>query len=154
MSHLIATARSWTWTSDLEDKAKEWLARQVVGYCEEVFGLVRSLESGADYPAAVVRSVFAIWCANLIAVRHGVLYESEKHLWSLVADRQGPEWRKAQEAAFALQGEPLGASARAGLRLYKMVADEAWANLTDVQRVVVDHALQELDRVVRSSSDP
>ncbi len=97
--------------------------------------------------------MFAIRCANLIAVRHGVLYESEKRLWSLVADRQGLEWRKAQEAAFALHGEPIGASARAGLRLYKMVADEAWANLTDVQRVVVGHALQELDRVVRSSSD-
>ncbi len=48
VSHLVATAQSWTWTSDLEDKAKAWLARQVVGYCEEVFGLVRSLESGAD----------------------------------------------------------------------------------------------------------
>jgi FAD/FMN-containing dehydrogenase len=27
VSRLIATARDWTWTTDLEDKARDWLAR-------------------------------------------------------------------------------------------------------------------------------
>lgn len=147
VAELVAAAKHWCWSPDLEDKARQWLANEVTGYCEEVFGLVRSIEAGTDYPAAVVRSVFALRCANLIAVRYGVLYESEKHLWALVADRQGGSWRRAQEAAFALQGEPLGSSARAALQLYQMVAEEARNDLSAAQSVVVDHALREIERL-------
>lgn len=147
VAEVIAAARNWCWSADLDDKAREWLANEVTGYCEEVFGLVRSIESSDDYPAAVVRSVFALRCANLIAVRHGVLYDSEKHLWGLIADRQGGSWRRMQDAAFALDGESVGSSARAALQLFQMVVEESWPDLSAAQRVVVDHALREIERL-------
>lgn len=144
VAELTATARSWRWTPELERAAKLWLATEVTGYCEEVFGLVRSIDADALYPTAVVRSVFALRCARLMAVRHGVPFESEKRLWDLVADHHGPHWRDAQDAAFGIRGESLITSARAGLRLYEMVAAEAWPDLTAEQRSIVGHALNEI----------
>ncbi len=145
VADIIAAAHRWQWDDQLERDARAWLAKEVTGYCEEVFGLIRSLECGAEYPAAVIRSVFALRSARLIAVRHGVLYESEKQLWDLVADHQGATWRTAQEAAFGLRGESLGVSARAGLQLYTFAAETAWPDLTTEQRVVVRHALDEIE---------
>lgn len=147
VQELRAAAKAWTWGERLDERAGKWLAKEVVGYCEEVFGLLRSLDTAATYPTAVVRSVFALRCAGMAAVRHGILWESEKHVWELVAARQGPEWRRAQEAAFGLHGERIDVSAKASLVLYRLLVADAWSHLTAGQRDLVQLALDEIRRV-------
>lgn len=135
---LRCEAEAWTWTDERERTAAEWLASEVTHYCEEVFVLVRMLRVGRANPADVIRSVFALRCAGLVAGRFGVLFESEKDLWDLVADHQGPTWAQRQRQAFGTDG------ALAALDLYRLTAEIAAPDLTDHQRPVVEHALAEI----------
>ncbi|MGH2584731.1 MAG: hypothetical protein ACRDJE_07430, partial [Dehalococcoidia bacterium] len=106
----------------------------------EVHKLVNSLAAGNRWMAAVQRSLLALRMAPILAVQHGLLYETENRLWDLIAERMGSEWRALQSAAFAENGEPLEESCTAALALYAHTVAETRHLLTTEQKAVVAHA--------------
>lgn len=143
---LRTEAEAWTWTDAREQAGRAYLAHEVTHYCEEVFLLVRVLDA-RPWPASVIRSVFALRSAGLVASRFGLLYETEKDLWELVARDRGDEWRALQDAAFGLGGVTPRDSAIAGLDLFRLLAAIAAPDLGEHQRPVVELALAEIERV-------
>jgi hypothetical protein len=136
---LIEEAKAWTWES-LGRRCDGWVAEEITSLAEEVHKLVAALRDGHHTKAAVQRSVLAVRPAQILAVHRRILHGSENRLWDLVANAMGAGWRRAQSAAFGLNGEPFEETCQAALRLYGLAADEARSLLDERQRRVVRHA--------------
>ncbi len=138
---LIEEAKAWSWGA-LGRRCDGWVAEEITSLAEEVHKLVVALRAGRRATAAVQRSVLAIRLAQVLAVYRRILYGSENHLWDLMGDTMGEEWRQAQSAAFGLAGEPFEETCQAALRLYGLAVAEARSLLDGRQRRVVNHALE------------
>jgi predicted nucleotidyltransferase len=132
-------ARSWRW-EDLGDRPDAWVAEALVGFAEEVQKLVASLELGRTLTAAAQRDVLALRLTRTLAVHHRLLFGSENVLWEQVGERMGEEWRRAQAAAFGIDGESFETSCAAALRLFDLAADCVASLLDERQAAVVSHA--------------
>lgn len=144
-ARLVEQALAWTWDVVGEDQLNAWVAEQLCGYAEEVHKLVSYLEKRSLQFAAVERSLLAMRLPMVMAVHQRILYDSENHLWDLVAESLGAEWSRHQSAALGLTGGSFHDSSAAALALY-VLGTNAAANLFDArQRAVVDHACQLAD---------
>ncbi|HZT95089.1 MAG TPA: nucleotidyltransferase domain-containing protein [Gaiellaceae bacterium] len=132
-------AQSWSW-EDLCDRADAWVAEELAGFAEEVQKLAASLELGRKLVAAAQRDVLALRLARVLAVHHRLLYGTENVLWEQVGERMGEEWRRAQDAAFGIDGESFEASCAAALSLFDLAADCVASLLDERQAAVVGHA--------------
>jgi predicted nucleotidyltransferase len=132
-------AQRWRW-DDLGDRLDAWVTEALVGLAEEAQKLVASLELGRSLTAAVQRDILALRLAPILGVHHRLLYGTENVLWEQVGERMGEEWRRAQAAAFGLDGESFGASCAAALRLFQLAADSVVSLLDERQAAVVGHA--------------
>jgi hypothetical protein len=141
IARLKQEADAWTWDR-LGNEPDEEVAENVVGYCEEVYRLVGHVLARRWMAAAVMRSVLALRCASIMAVHLRLMYATENRLWSMVADAMGPEWKRAQEAAFGFDGEDVPTSSAAALRLFELTAAAAEELLDDDQRKVVTLAVR------------
>ncbi len=81
-------AREWRWEL-LGIRADKWVAEELTGWAEEVHKLIGNLELGQKNSAAVQRSLLAIHLAQILAVHHRILYDSENQLWDLVSAEMG-----------------------------------------------------------------
>ncbi|MGB3634462.1 MAG: hypothetical protein WA982_10525 [Rubrobacteraceae bacterium] len=127
------------------------MAEKVTGYAEEVVKLVAALKNDNCPTAAVQRNLLAVHLATVLAVHHRLLYDSENHLWELVASLMGKEWSRNQHAALGLHGETLEASCTAALSLYKTAVADVYDLFNDRQKAVVEHA-KERCRQLQSAS--
>jgi hypothetical protein len=75
-----------------------------------------------------------------MAVHHRILFGTDNVLWDLVGQHMGARWRRAQGAALSEEGEPLEASCKAALELYRLAAADVRPLLSGEQRRVVDAA--------------
>lgn len=132
-------ARAWTW-DDINAACNEWVADQVTGWAEEVHKLCGFLDTQQTLPAAVQRNVLAANMAGVMAVHERVLYGTENALWSMMSERLGARWMRAQLGALHIDGSGERASYGCALRLYVMAAERAAATLDVEQRAVVEHA--------------
>jgi hypothetical protein len=139
LARLVEAARTWRW-SDIEPARQEWIAAHVTAHAEEVHRLVGSLAMGRRMSAAVNRDLLVTQLPVIAAVHHRILYDSEHRLFDLVAAAMGPRWQQSQEAALALNAEPLDASCRAALELYALLAPAVDDYLAPDQRAVVTAA--------------
>ncbi len=134
-------ALEWTWDS-IDSRCDSWVAEELTGYAEEVHRLVGRLQAGHRLAAAVQRAVLAIRLAQILAVHHRILYETENVLWDAVATRMGDDWARTQAAALGLADESFEETCRAALRLYVLAAHAVRHLLDERQRPVVDHACE------------
>jgi predicted nucleotidyltransferase len=133
-------ALSWEWTL-LGTACDAWVAEEITRLAEEAQKVADALGSGRTLRAAARRAVLVLRLAPLLAAHYRLLTGSEDALWHQLGARIGPEWTRAQAAAFATEGESLEASCGAALRLYRTAAEAVAASLDDRQRSVVAHAL-------------
>ena len=131
-------ALDWLWTPELDNAADRWVAREIVGYCEDAARLLRHMQTGNALGAAALRSVLAIRMAHIMAVHLRVLYDSENDLWALVAGRMPAEWGDLQKRAMGIETHIPDQSARAALRLFVATARQASRLFDHEQREVVN----------------
>lgn len=142
---LVDFARDWTW--DRLDPAPEvWAAGQVYGYAEEVLKLHKTVSQKDWVNARVQASILAVHLAPVIAAGTRTFFASENHLWHLLADRLGEEWRRNQEAALATRGELPEESCAAAIELFRAVCALFDEDMSADQRRIVRYALEVGDR--------
>jgi hypothetical protein len=134
-------AEAWTWDRIDDAKADDHVAKELAKLAEEVHSLYSNLDQEIATGAAMQRSTIALETAPVMAVHHRLLYESEKKLWDLVSEQQGPRWEKAQEAALNENGEDFFESCIAAFDLFRMAAETARSTLDGDRLEVVEHAL-------------
>jgi hypothetical protein len=137
---LVREARKWNW-GPLERSCDAWVGEQITGYAEEVLKLVAALRGGNTSTAAVQRSLLAVRLAPILAVHRRILCGSENHLWDLVSDAMGEEWRREQAAALGQHDETFQKTCTAALRLYELAVGEVSPLLDERQRDVTGYAL-------------
>jgi len=118
---LRSEARNFRWSS-VRPACDDYLARQLVGWSEEVMKLLRALETGESETASVQRNLLADRMGFLRSVEFEYLWGTENGLWERVAARAGPAFRSAQRAALGTGGESWQESCEAALRLYSLTA--------------------------------
>ncbi|HKN07247.1 MAG TPA: nucleotidyltransferase domain-containing protein [Thermoplasmata archaeon] len=118
---LRSEARDFRWSS-VRRACSDYIARQLVGWSEEVMKLLRALETGESETASVQRNLLANRMAFLRSVELEYLWGTENGLWERVAARAGPAFRSAQRAALGTEGESWRESCEAALRLYSLTA--------------------------------
>ena len=136
---LQAEAHAFDW-STIAFECDAWVAEQVTGYAEEVLKLVAARRAADLQVAAVQRSILALRLPIVMAVHHRLLYDSEKRLWSLVAQAAGERWATAQRQALGL--DHTSESDEAALTLYRFAAEASGHLLSDGQRKVIELALR------------
>ena len=144
-AELQAEAREWTWDR-ISSEADAWVADKLVGWAEYVLKLGRALDSGRELDVCAIRSELALRLTELAAVLKRVVSESENGFWEAVADAGGPEWRDAQERAFAVAGEGPRDSAVAAMQLFELAAAESADLFDERQRSIVEHTLRSSER--------
>lgn len=139
-ARLQREARRWTW-GRMNAVCDAWVATQITGYAEEVHKLVIALERGSAHAAAAQRAAIALRMAQVVAVRHRILYGTENVLWDLAAGQMGPAWADAQAAALGLRRVTHEEGCHGALDLYALTVAEVASLLDRQQRAVVMHAL-------------
>jgi hypothetical protein len=132
-------AESWRWDR-ISRRCDLWVAKQVVGYAEEVHRLIGCLERGNLLMAAVVRSVLADRLAMVLAVHLRIFYQSENELWDLVSRAMGQPAEGVQARALGTGDESFRTTCEASLQLYVLAAEQTMHLMSEVQRQVVEYA--------------
>ncbi|MCT2587635.1 nucleotidyltransferase domain-containing protein [Actinophytocola gossypii] len=137
---LVRFARDWTWDR-LDPEPEVWAAGQVHGYAEEVLKL-RKAVAGKDWVNARVQaSILAVHLAPVIAAGTRTFFSSENHLWHLLADRLGADWREHQETALAADGAAPERSCAAAVELFRAACALVDDAMSAAQRRIVRYAL-------------
>jgi hypothetical protein len=134
-------AEAWTWDRIPSGVADAYVAKEITKLAEEAHSLFSNLDQEIWTGAAMQRSTIALETAPVMAVHHRLLYETEKKLWDLVAEKQGPEWEKAQERSLGEGGETFRDTCVAAFELFRLAAQTTAGLLDADQKEVVDHAL-------------
>jgi len=138
-ARLRSEARRFRWSS-VRRACDAYVARQLVGWAEEVMKLLRAMETGESETASVQRNLLANRMAFLWSVRLRYLWETENGLWERVAERAGPAFWSAQRAALGTAGKSWQESCEAALRLYSLTARASVRVLKGERRRVVEAA--------------
>ena len=141
---LIEAAKAWTW-GPLEQRCDAWVAEEVASLAEEVHKLIAALGRGDPSTAAVQRSILTLRLAPILAVHHRILHGSENRLWDAVSRAMGKEWRRTQNAALGLNGEPFEETCGAAFCLYELAANKVEHLFIERQAGVVEHARNLID---------
>jgi hypothetical protein len=143
-AELARTARSWSW-EQVAESCDEWAAATLTQLGEEVHKLFNALEAGDETMAASRRNLLAGRVPLLLSVRHRILYDTEKALYSLVADALGDDYRQDQRAALAVDGQAFEETVRGALAMYVRAAAECATVLDADQASVAKAALALID---------
>ena len=138
---LRTEARRFRWER-VARACDRWVARELVGWAEDVVKLVRALADGHAATASVQRNLIANRMAPIVAAHRRIFWDSENGLWERVAAAVGGPWARAQRGALGVPNVRHAASCRAALLLYAETAREVAATLSPTQRAVVDFALR------------
>ncbi len=136
---LIHEAQRWRW-GPMKERCDRWAAEEITSLAEEVHKLVTVPQNGNRSGASIQRSLLAMHLAPILAVHRRILYGSENRLWDLVSEAMGEGWRRAQNTALGLGGEPFEQTCEAALRLYALAVEEVDPLFDERQRGVVRHA--------------
>lgn len=136
-ARLRRTAERFDW-GRIESARHRYVAEQIVGWAEEAQKLTRALELGESQTAAVQRNLLADALAPLMAVRRGLLHDTENALWERVGALMGPGWARTQRRALGLERVSFRSSCEAALQLYARCARELRPLLTKEQRGLVE----------------
>ena len=134
-------AREWSWRK-IDKEADVWVADKLMVWAEYVHKIAKALEEGRELDACAIRSDLALRMAEAMAVHKRVSAQSENGLWETIAEAGGPEWRQAQERAFAKNGDDWRTSAGAALTLFALAAEEADELFDEREREVIRYALR------------
>lgn len=133
-------AENWTWDR-VENELDEVVSDELAHYSEEVHSLYTNLELELSLGAAVQRGMVASKLAPIVALHERILYETEKELWDLVADKMGPGWEKVQERALGLEGD-FATGCKATFELFQMTVDHVGRTGDEAADEVIAHAYE------------
>lgn len=133
-------AEVWTWDR-VKDSIDAAISNQLAHYSEEVHSLYTNLEMDLSLGAAIQRGMVAKQMAPIVAIHERILYETEKELWDLVADKMGPEWEKVQEGALGLEGD-FTSGCKATFELFQMTVDHTGKTGDPSKDEVIAHAYE------------
>lgn len=139
-AELKQAAERWTWDR-VEDEIDEVIADQLAHYSEEVHSLFTNLEMDLSLGAAVQKGMVAKQLAPIVALHERILYETEKELWDLVADKMGPKWETVQETALGLEGD-FTAGCKATFELFQLTVDHIGETGDAATDEVIAHAYE------------
>lgn len=139
-AELKQAAERWSWDL-VEDDIDEVISDQLAHYSEEVHSLYTNLEMDLSLGAAVQRGMVAKQLAPIVALHERILYETEKELWDLVADKMGPEWEKVQERALGLEGD-FASGCKATFELFRLTVDHIGRTGDPSKDEVIAHACE------------
>ena len=145
---LIEESQRWSWNT-VAEAVDAYVADGLVGLAEEVYKVVAGIVYEQQRMSAVNRGVLALQLAHLVALRRGLLWQSENVLWDLVADELGEEWARDQDTALGLADSPSAEQARASLTLYARAAREIAPILDEGQRAVIRGALAAVEQAAQ-----
>jgi hypothetical protein len=134
-------AGCWTWDEIGDGCIDAWVAEELTGLAEEVYKLVSMLEAGNLQAAAVQRSVIALRVPMILATHLRILYDTENVLWTLVAERLGPEWARTQATALGVMNRPIQETCHAALMLFAEACHQVGSVFDERQRKVVNAAI-------------
>ena len=117
-AELIEEAQRWSWNT-VSEAVDAYVADGLVGLAEEVYKVVAGIVFDERRMSAVNRAVLALQLAHLVALRRGLLWDTENVLWDLVVDELGEEWAIDQDAALGLGDASTAEQTRAALTLYE-----------------------------------
>ena len=137
----VERAHSWTWQEVGEERINAWVAEELTGLAEEVYKLVSMLETGNLQAAAVQRSVIALRVPVILATHLRILYDTENVLWTLVAERLGPEWARTQATALGVMNRSIQETCHAALMLFAEACHLVGSVFDERQRKVVNAAI-------------
>jgi hypothetical protein len=149
---LIEEAQRWSWKT-VGDAVDSYVADGIVGLAEEIYKVVAGILFDERRMSAVNRAVLALRLAHLVALRRGLLWESENVLWDMVADELGAEWATDQDAALGLGDVPTAEQTRAALTLYARAAREIAPLLDERQREVVRGAIAAVEQAAEGATE-
>jgi hypothetical protein len=148
---LIEEAQRWSWHT-VEEAVDAYVADEFASLAEEIYKVIAGILHDQRRMAAVNRAVLALRLAHLVALRRGLLWETENDLWDLVAGELGEGWAADQDAALGLADAPTAEQSRSALTLYARAAREIAPILDDRQRAVVRGALAAVERAASSAT--
>lgn len=134
---LVARAKAFVWTPELQEKADRWASAQLVGWAEEAHKGLAGLESGGT--GRLLNAQFGLsWgLAKTVRVQRGLMSRSDNDFFTdLQRALAGTSWFGCLQAAYGLTGLPLAGQVRAGIELYVLTAE------------LLEPALQAFDRPV------
>lgn len=137
---LMARAKTFVWTPDLQAKADHWASAQLVGWAEEAHKGLAGLQIGDT--GRLLHAQFGLsWgLAKTVRVQRGLLSEGDNTFFTdLQAVFAGTRWLELLQRAYGLTGLALPEQVRAGLELYVHTADLLAPVLQDGDRAIVEH---------------
>lgn len=148
---LIEEAQRWSWHT-VAEAVDAYVADELASLAEEIYKVIAGILYDQRRMIAVNRAVLALRLAHLVALRRGLLWETENDLWDLVAGELGEAWTADQDAALGLHDAPTAQQSRAALTLYARAAREIAPILDDRQRAVVRAALAAVERAANTAT--
>jgi predicted nucleotidyltransferase len=136
-----AAAQRWSWTA-IEDKCAAWVPEQVASLAEDAQRAYGHFRRRKQWVAAVLKGVLSSRLAMILAVHLRILYDSENHLWDLVARHLGEPWTGLQSAALCSANEDFRTSFDATMQLYSCAAGKVFGIMNERQRRVVRGACE------------
>ncbi len=146
-ARLKEEAENWTWER-VESARNDLVGQEMAKYAEELHSLVGNLDQDLLLGAAIQRNAVAGQLAPILALHLKILYETEKELWDLVAERMGDGWEDTQKTALGVDGSSFLKSCVATFRLFNLAASEVDKVLSAEQREVVNHTRDLADQAI------
>lgn len=146
-ARLVARAKAFVWTPELQARADRWASAQLAGWAEEAHKGLAGLRTGDT--GRLLNAQFGLsWgLAKTMRVQRGLLSNSDNaFLTDLEAAFAGTRWLALLRASYGLTGLALPEQVRAGLELYAHTAELLEPALQEGDRSVIEHTVQRIRR--------
>ena len=142
LAELKREAEAFSW-EPLGPAADEYVGYGVMGYAEEVHKVLTGIALGRESTVLYGTLGLVLGLAEVVAVMHRVLVESDNSYLDQVQDAAGRDsaWTRRFRLAAGLDPGTVGERGIAGLRLYEETAALARPVLLGQRLEVVEHAL-------------
>jgi hypothetical protein len=141
-ARLVARAKAFVWTPELQEKANRWASAQLAGWAEEAHKGLAGLRTGDT--GRLLNAQFGLsWgLAKTVRVQCGLLSGSDNAFFTdLAVAFAGTRWLSSLHDVYGLTGLGLAEQVRAGLELYALTADLLEHVLHDSDRLVIEHTV-------------
>ncbi|CAA9582213.1 MAG: hypothetical protein AVDCRST_MAG86-3001 [uncultured Truepera sp.] len=139
---LVARARAFVWTPELQEKADRWASTQLASWSEEAHKGLAGLQSGSVGKLLNAQFGLSWGLAKTVRVQRGLLFSNDNaFLTDLQSAFAGTRWLGLLHDVYGLTGLTLPQQVRAGLNLYALTAELLKEVLQARDRPVITHTV-------------
>lgn len=139
---LLAQARAFVWTPELQAKADRWASAQLVGWAEEVHKGLAGLEKGDTGKLLNARFGLSWGLARIMRVQRGLLAQGDNSFFAdLEREFAGTRWLEKLHEVYGLTGLPLTEQVRSGLELYVLTVELLAGRLQEADYPIIEHTV-------------